>query len=149
DDVLLTSAARYLMRSPRVSGVRFDPDILARTCLERALRLNPSSVPAHMALVEINRAERTHRMYERILRKVPLTSQHEAVSALTDADRFDLLPELALAALGQAEGAARNNDANLAGYTTRAVENSRTFAQDLLALAPGFRADSRYGDAIY
>ena len=149
DDVLLTSAAHYFMRSPRGGWIRFDPDSLAQSCLERALRLNPRSIPAHMALVEIKGAQRTSRMYELILRKVPLVSQHAAVSALSAPERFELLPELALAAYGQAAGAARNDDENLAAYVGQALENSRSYAEDLLALAPSFRTDPRYGDAIY
>lgn len=149
DDVLLTAAARALVRSPRTGAPGFDPDALAESCLERALRLNPRSIAAHVGLLQIERARRTDRLYQSILRKAPLASQHEAVAALPEAERFELLPELALAAFRQAEGAASMNDANLDEYVRRALENSRRYAEDVLALAPLFRADPRYGDAIY
>jgi hypothetical protein len=149
DDVLLTAAARTLVRSPRAGALGIDPDDLARSCLERALQLNPRSIAARVGLLQIERARRTDRLYQSILRKAPLASQHEAVAALPEADRFELLPELALAAFRQAEGAASMNDANLDEYVRRALENSRRYAEDVLALAPLFRADPRYGDALY
>jgi beta-lactamase regulating signal transducer with metallopeptidase domain len=150
DVELLTAAAQSLVRSPRGSAwPDFDPDLLARSYLERALRLNPQSIRAHTELVDLRSRERTRRIYELILRKIPPASQSEAASTLPEADRFDLLPDLALTACAQFEDTARNEDSNLQGYADLARERSRRFAEDLLELAPRFQTDPRYGTAIY
>jgi beta-lactamase regulating signal transducer with metallopeptidase domain len=148
DPDVLTAAARGLVLSARGAWMDFDPDVLARSCLERSLHFEPQATRARTQLVILRSRERLHRMYE-LIPKLATDSQHQAVSALPEAERFEVLPELAEAFLGRAESAARDEHGDLQGYIDLARQRSKRFAEDVLALAPRFRNDPRYGAAIY
>jgi len=149
DDVLLTAAAESLLHSTRISSrVDLDAELIASSCLERALALSPESIHANTERLTLRARKRLDRIHD-LLRDVPLISQYEALSRLPEPDRFDLLADLALRAFGAAEDAAGHGDPNLEDYIKTARELSRKYAQDLLALAPKYRGHPRYGTAIY
>jgi hypothetical protein len=148
DEVLLTAAAESLLGRVRTPGANFDAELLARSCLERVLELNPQSTRAYTGMLTLLARKRVDRIHD-LLRDVPLISQYEALSRLPEADRFELLPDLALGAFGAAENAARFGDANLQDYIKTSRELSGKYAQDLLGLAPRYQGHSRYGTAIH
>ena len=149
DDVLLTAAAESLLHSTRTSSrVDLDAERIASSCLERALGLNPESIHANTERLTLRARQRTDRIH-RLLRDVPPISQYEALSRLPEADRFELLPDLALGAFGAAESAAGFDDPNLQDYIKTKRELSGKYAQDLLGLAPSYLGHSRHGTAIY
>lgn len=148
DEVLLTAAAESLLRSTKARQLDFDRELLAKSYLERALELNPKSIQAHRGLLNALARLRTVRIDD-LLREVPPISQYETVSALPESERFELLPDIALRAYGEAENAERFGDNNLNDYIQSAWGRSRDYAEDLLELAPKFRRHPRYGAAIY
>ncbi len=149
DDVLLTAAADSLLHSTRTSSrADLDAELIASSCLERALSLNPESIHANTERVTLRARQRLDRIHG-LLRDIPLISQYEALSRLPELERFDLLPDLALGAFGAAENAAGFGDRNLKDYIKIAREVSRKYAQDLLGLAPKYHGHPRYGTAIY
>ncbi len=148
DDVLLTAVAESLLRSVRGGRDHIDRDLLASSYLERALELNPDSAPARRGLLSVLAARRRARIHE-LLREIPPVSQYETVSELSESDRLELLPDIALIAYRKAEDAARFGDHNLEAYMMLARERSTKYAEDLLQLAPKFRSHPKYGTAVY
>jgi len=79
-------------------------------------------------------------------RKALTAVEYEATTVMTETDRFAYLPWLADDSYMAAEYRDHIHDA--AGASA-AWERSKKYSQDLLALAPKFKADPTYGDAIF
>ena len=146
DDIILTSAALDLLRTPRRWGSSDEPGAMARPWLERALLLNPGLLEAQMELVDIRYRERLGRAYRRLGNVAPI-SQYQAVAALPDNERFELLGNFAVSTYREGEGAAQYD--NLKHIVRSARQRSKRYAEDLLNLAPRFREHPDYGAAIY
>jgi beta-lactamase regulating signal transducer with metallopeptidase domain len=171
DAVLLEAAGRYLVINARGAAVDFDRVALGRSYLDRTLQIDPSSRAAReiVAILEngARRASLLRAVTEHaaaivggdVLRKVQardrLTGgdrrvleavEEQALSQLSAADRFALLPELA---------AERYMDAEALDYTRHdtaaanaAWSQSRRYAEQTLALAPMFQNSPDYGAAV-
>ncbi len=149
DPVMLTAAAKFLVRSPRPNGRSDEATILlARSYLERAVRLAPELADARAELVSVVSHTRRRAQWLFTL-EAPPVSQYDAVMSLPGPDRFELLPYAAIAAYKAARQVARNNNPNMARYVHVKFENSRRFAEALLALASDFRTHPDVGTAIY
>ena len=75
--------------------------------------------------------------------------QYASLSALPEAERFELLPQAALASQRAARRAAQRDDQNMDRYVRVKADNARRFALDALALAERFRNHPDVGTAIY
>ena len=148
DPVMLTAAAEFLVRSRRPGGSYNDANILARTYLERAVRLAPEMADARAELVLVASHARRYAEWQFTL-EAPPVSQYDAMMSLPEPDRFELLPYAAIAAYKAARQVARYNNPNKARYVHVKFENSRRFAEALLALASDFRTHPDVGTAIY
>ena len=145
DAVLLTAAGQYLTRA-RGSETDFDPVELGRSCLERALELNPQLVQARGALISLRVGARNRRMAE-IRRSVAKESQYQAFAALPEAERFEYLPELAQLAYFEGENADYYQHDKAA--TEAAWDRASRYCQDTLNLAPKFQSVTYHGYAVY
>jgi len=135
DAELLATAGFYLESGRglyRSHKIDFDPIPLARSCLERALRLNPELNQARMGLMGLNAADRNIRLRE-ILSNVPKNRQFETVMALTEYYG------------GEDAEYSRHDQAEAKADWDRAGK----YARDLLQLAPKFQNDANYGVAVY
>ena len=148
DPVMLTAAAQFLVRSRRPGGSFTDAHVLARTYLERAVRLAPQLADARAELVSVVSRARGHAAWLFSL-EAPPVSQYDAVMSLPESDRFELLPYAAIGAYISARQVARHNNPNQARYVHVKFENSRRFAEALLALASDHRTHPDFGTAIY
>ena len=171
DAGLLGAAGSYLVQNASNANVDFDHVALGKTYLERAAQLDPS-IRAHEILASLGWRERHQRWWQALRSKEldlaggeiarkgrageRLTRDEEkklkdlesqAVSTLSEADRFAYLPELAANSYMYAEGI--DTPANDAAGAKARWDRSKQYARDLLALAPKFKDDPRYGDAIY
>jgi hypothetical protein len=79
-------------------------------------------------------------------RKALTAVEYQATTAMTEADRFAYLPWLADNSYMAAEYRDHIHDATGASATW---QRSKKYAQDLLALAPKFKGEPHYGDAIF
>jgi len=129
DADLLTAAGQYLTYA-RGRDTDFDPVELGKSCLERALGLNPNSTQVRGRLVGLRFGERNRRMHE-ILRNVPKESQYQTVSALPESERFVYLPQLAELAYFEGENADYYNHDKAA--TEAAWNRATRYAQGLKA----------------
>jgi len=166
DAILLTAAGSALIRNARPTKAGFDPIELGRFYLERAYRLDPSS-GARELLKSSSATERALRIREVVRAKqielAGLTTkvnarerlsrdeqnlitsfQHQAESSLSDADRFAYLLSVVDGSYLGAEGRERNHLPDAGDW-----DRSQKFAVDLLALAPEFKTDAHYGEAIF
>jgi len=166
DVELLTVAGDYLLWDRGLyqdKKIDFDPVALGKSYLERAVQLNPQATQARNMLMSLQLAERNAAV-SAPLRNVPWGSQFQVVSALPDAERFKLLPDLADHAYLWGENAdyyehkqlATDDDRVQADYYKRnqispqdAWERARKYAEDELRLAAKFRNDPEYGTAIF
>lgn len=149
DAVMLTAAAEFLRHAPRTRRTTVDESpLLAKSYLERALDLAPESVQARAELVDVLADVRYGAVWK-VQREVALVSRYEVVSSMTEVERFELLPGLAISEFTSARLASRWADPNVDGYIHLAAENARKFALDLLALAPKFTNHPDYGTAVY
>ena len=121
---MLTAAAKFLVRSPRPNGRSDEATILlARSYLERAVRLAPELADARAELVSVVSHTRRRAQWLFTL-EAPPVSQYDAVMSLPGPDRFELLPYAAIAAYKAARQVARNNNPNMARYVHVKFENS-------------------------
>ena len=148
DPVLLTAAAQFLVRSRRPGGSFTDAHLLARAYLERAVLLAPELVDARVELVSVVSHARRHTRWLSDL-EVPPVSQYDAVMSLPESDRFELLPYAAIGAYVSARQVAHRKNPNQARYVHLKSENSRRFAEALLALSSDFLTHPEFGTAIY
>ena len=114
--------------------------------LDRALLIAPLSVEVRAERLRLN--EQTHRARFAFHDVAPV-DKYDAVAALPEADRFLILADLALDAYRDAEDSDRLADGVPDRYTELALTRARRFAEDLLTLAPAYRAHPRYGTALY
>jgi hypothetical protein len=150
DHELLTAAGWFLARGVRGPSQfrEFDPDDWAEWCYRRALRVQPAAIVAHTELLEI-------RSRQSWSRGEPLWSEppghaYESVAALPEAERFELLPDLARTACQRLESIARWDDDPLIRDRMELSQRDATrYAEDALALAPRYRDHPQYGTAIY
>jgi hypothetical protein len=152
DPAMLVAAAGYLRQAPTHGSQswpsREDIDALARSCLERALRLQPDLVEARAELVSAVSRARSWTEWRAGLGIAPIELEG-SVSSLPEADQFELLPERAFAALRSARSAARWNDRNLDEYIRLKTDLARKFAEKLLVLAPKYESHPRHGFVVY
>jgi beta-lactamase regulating signal transducer with metallopeptidase domain len=150
DPAMLVAAAGYLRHAPRYPSPQSREAIeaLARSCLERAVRLQPDFVEARAELVAVASTERTRTGW-RSERGVAPMELEKAVSSLPEPEQFELLPEGAVGALISARAAARWNDRNLDDYARLKTDLSRKFSEKLLLLAPKFEFHPSHGFAVY
>ena len=148
DPVMLTAAAQFLVRSRRPGGSFTDAHVLARTYLERAVRLAPELTDARVELVSVVSHARRHGEWRMAL-EAPPVSQYDAVMSLPESDRFERLPYAAIAAYVSARQVAHRKNPNQARFVHLKSENSRRFAEALLALSSDFLTHPEFGTAIY
>jgi hypothetical protein len=144
-----------------------DVAALGKSYLDRALKLDPTLVEAREALVAIHARERwaaargvrtaglslsanpsaPGMMKYSVDQAARREKQLQAVRALTDAQRFAYLPDLADEAYhyGDSDDYYRRDTASAKAWWAL----SRTYTQDLLALAPKFTNDPTYSSAVY
>jgi beta-lactamase regulating signal transducer with metallopeptidase domain len=169
DPALLYAAGSYLAQNASQAKVDLDHVALGRSYLERAVQLDPSS-RARTLLISLRANDRNRRVREALRakeidlvggetarkararerltpdqQKAIAAAEYAAVLTLPEADRFAYLPVLADSSYGIAEF---QNQRDVA--TAKASwERSQKYAQDLLALAPKYKDDPHYGDAIF
>lgn len=150
DPTLLTVVAQSLaLLGPPVyqsHGVDFDPMVLAKTYLARALQLDPQSIFTHQIVLSIRFRERGG-----IVPRFPKDSSPEAeyrrLAALPDAQRFlpiSLLAETTFTNAEEIEASGRGAPQAKASW-----EVARKCAQQAMQLAAKFPEDSDSGTAIY
>jgi beta-lactamase regulating signal transducer with metallopeptidase domain len=150
DHELLTAAGWFLARGVRGPGHfrEFDPDYWAEWCYRSALRVQPAAIVAHTELLEV-RSRQSWRRGEPLWSEPPARA-YESVAALPEAERFELLPDLARTACQRLESIARWDDDPLIRDRMELSKRDATrYAGDVLALAPRYRDHPRYGTAIY
>ncbi|HTL03306.1 MAG TPA: M56 family metallopeptidase [Vicinamibacterales bacterium] len=170
DAALLSATGSYLVRNAGQVKVDFDHAALGRSYLQRAVQLDPAS-RAGVVLKNLLANDRNNRLRQVLLakqrdlvggeiarkigagerltpddRKALTAVEYQATAAMTEADRFAYLPWLADSAYTQAE--AQQHVQYVAGATA-SWERSKRYAQDLVTLAPKFKGDPHYGDAIF
>jgi beta-lactamase regulating signal transducer with metallopeptidase domain len=152
DPAMLLAAAGYLRHTPSVSTLswpsREDVEALARSCLERAVRLQPDSVEARAELVSIASSARSWTEW-RAGMGVSTIELEGVVSSLPEAEQFEFLPERAVGLLVSARSAARWNDRNLDDYVRLKTDLARKFSEKLLVLAQKFESHSSHGFVVY
>jgi hypothetical protein len=151
DPAMLVAAAGYLRHAPSFSlswPSREDVEALARSCLERAVRLQPDFVEGRAELVSVASRARSWAEWRTGL-GVSSTELEEAVSSLSEAEQWELLPERADGALVGARSAARWNDRNLDEYIRLKTDLARKFSEKMLVLAPKFESDPGHGFVVY
>ena len=152
DAAMLVAAAGYLRHAPRMGSMswpsREDVDALARSCLERAVRMRPDFVEARAELVSAAARARLEGEWRDGLRLSPIEFEG-AISSLPEAEQFEVLPESATAALVSARSAGRLNDRNLDDYGRLKADLARKFSEKLLMLAPKFESHPGHGYAVY
>ena len=140
DHELLTAAGWFLARGVRGPSQfrEFDPDYWAEWCYRRALRVEPAAIVAHTELLEI-RSRQSWRRGEPLWSEPPARA-YESVAALPEAERFELLPDLARNACQRLESIARWDDDPLIRDRMELSKRDATrYAEDALALAPRYR----------
>src|SRR5206468_2953565 len=75
DGELLTSAGQRLARRPVGVPLDFDSDALARSCLERALQVDPGAIQSRAELVEMRSQEQAQRVHQ-LVRPIAPISQY-------------------------------------------------------------------------
>jgi beta-lactamase regulating signal transducer with metallopeptidase domain len=171
DPALLYAAGSYLTLNARQAHVDFDHTALGRSYLERATQLDLSS-SASTLLLDLHVADRNRRVRETVQsRELDLIGgevarrahagerlsrqeqtalksfEYRAVSDLSDADRFVYLAWLADESYLYAESVDYHSHEVARAKAAWAL--SKQYARDLLALAPRFKTDPHYGDAIF
>lgn len=134
DPVLLAAAGGVLSTiGSRNTSITVELHEVGLACVNRALQLEPQSKPALHALASLRETERWARIGTSRYPRNPLTP--DQLAALSDADRFWLLPQLAQSA---------EVKANEAAYA-----EARRYAQDALALAPKFQGTADYAPSVF
>ena len=166
DAALLSTAGARLAQTYRDEDRRQ----LGRKLLERALQIDPQEIRARRMLMTVDTQDRSQQLNIRLRRRAAalagaaitskmisrerLTPQEQAkvdemepqaVSELSDYERFVMLPELAVMAYMHGESRwSTDRAASDASYA-----RSQKYAQEALALAPKFANDSDYGRVVY
>jgi hypothetical protein len=143
DAALLAAAGSYLEFNARYTKPGFDPQALGKSLLDRAAAIDPNQPAARLALERIERRARHDRLYS-ALRGRPQDQWPALVAAMPEADRLELLPELAESEYMGAEYVEYANK-DSAGAQIK-FERSKQYANDALALA-GAHKDSAAGRA--
>ena len=166
DASLLSTAGERLAHTYRDEDRRQ----LGRQLLERALQIDPQQIRARRLLMTQDANARSLQLNTKVRRRAAalaggvitarqisrerLTPQEQAkidemepqaVSELSDYERFVMLPELAF--MAHMRGVSRWSTDRAASDASFA--RSKKYAQDALALAPKFRSDSDYGRVVY
>jgi hypothetical protein len=150
DQELLTATGWFLARGIRGPSQfsEFDPDYWAEWCFRRALQVAPAAVLAHTELLQIRRRHGWNRG-EPLWREPPVRA-YESVAALPEAERFELLPQMARNACRSLESLARwDDDPLIRDRIELSRRDAKRFAEDALVLAPRYRSHPQYGTAIY
>jgi beta-lactamase regulating signal transducer with metallopeptidase domain len=166
DPSLLVTAGERLAHTYRDEDRRQ----LGRQLLERALQIDPQHVRARTLLLTYDAVDRNRQLNNKVRRRAAamaggaitakqisrerLTPEEQvkldemepqAVSELSDYERFAMLPELAFNAHQRGEYRwSTDRAASDASYA-----RSKKYAQEALALAPKFANDSDYGRVVY
>jgi beta-lactamase regulating signal transducer with metallopeptidase domain len=143
DDKLLTAAGMFLMRTQELQ-LDFDPFALGKSYLERAVQVNPQTIEANATLIALESVKVRKPILE-TLRDVPKEAKYKAVSALPEAERFQILLWLAEYASGEGDSLVVIDP----GAAKAAWERAQLYAQDLLKLAPKFHDHPHYGKAFF
>ncbi len=145
DHELLTAAGWFLARGVRGPSQfrEFDPDYWAEWCYRRALRVQPAAIVAHTELLEI-RSRQSWSRGEPLWSEPPARA-YESVAALPEAERFELLPDLARTACQRLESMARwDDDPLIRDRMEQSKRDAKRYAEDALALAPRYRDHPEY-----
>jgi hypothetical protein len=147
DDALLTTVGLQLLRrSIYGDGPYNPPRDLAKALLNRAVLLNPNALEARAELVDLRLVEQRSRTHAKVANVAPV-EQYQAVSALSEEDRFDLLGNLAMRNHADSRIAAQYDDMKHVAASARG--RARRYAEDLLVLASILRHHPDYGAAIF
>jgi hypothetical protein len=139
---LLFNVGRILVGVRNIS-LDFDPVPLGERYLKRSEALSSSSDQTAQARVELNRLNTRNRLAR--IQALPKEGRYEAVMALKDRDRFELLWDLALFNYGFGN----SFDANHRDEALDEWHKAAMYAAALASVAEGFRSDPEYGNAIF
>ncbi len=142
---LLLGAAYYLTSSQLGDKIDFDTRALGRSCIERAIRIDPESTRARRMLVNLEQGNRNRRL-SAMLRGVPKESQYAKVAEVQEAERFGLLSWAATLAWFEGDNAGYYQHDQAAQKA--AWERARKYAEEILRLAPKFADRPESGPAI-
>ena len=150
DTAMLATTGEVLCKSGRVFHEKhqldFDPDVLGKSYLDRALKLEPDSILLHQVALEIAFLDRGGQSTV-IPKGADPQVQYQALRSLPEAQSYLRLSLLAASAYTLAKDLeARHLDA---ATTRSAWETARQSAQDALQLAPAFQTAPDYGTALY
>jgi hypothetical protein len=152
DATLLASAghtlwwARQFNTMGQTAGsIDFDVQALGMRYLERALELDPQAMPAH-AIVHVMRLQERSQRVLAGLKGVPKEGMPQAVAALPESERLDILWRLMSEAYG--EGANLRNKSDLAG-SRAAWQRLSIYAADALAIGPRHPEHPEAGAAMF
>ncbi len=151
DAVLLSVAGYQLVSADRFLGDKkirldFDPVQTGRAFLRRAVEIDPSLTAARMRLESAERLD-DDRDRSTVLRAVPRERWPEAVGALPDQHRFELMPQLADTEYMWAEHLDYTVKDRVAAEATWA--RSKQFAKDTLALASMFTDHPNHREILF
>jgi hypothetical protein len=147
DERLLVAAAEQLMRTPHSGRLVDHPArLLALPVLQRAVAVSPGSVRAHADLAHVLLLNRGRRVFE-FVGDVPPIAELGAISALPEAERFEVLLEKNETPPQEFPPEWRA-DPNLIDRIQLGRTQDRKWAEDLLRLARLVH-DDRVGTAIY
>jgi tetratricopeptide (TPR) repeat protein len=143
---LLVGAAQYVMARAQSAGAAaldLDPMTLARGWLERARTLDPQSDVAQRLLAAFDESARRQRLRTRLPEGVD--SSDADLATLSDRERFDFFPDLAMDAYMVAESVEAPDPARAAMLVARAEQ----LARGTLHVADQFRDDPHYSPAVF
>jgi beta-lactamase regulating signal transducer with metallopeptidase domain len=151
DAVLLSEAGYQLVSADRFLRDKkiqldFDPVQTGRAYLRRAVEIDPSLTAARMRLEGAERRDHD-RDRSAVLRAVPRERWPEAVRALPDEPRFELMPQLADNEYMWAEHLDYTLKDRVAAEATWA--RSKQYAQDTLALASMFTDHPDHREIVF
>lgn len=161
DPVLLSEAGLYLARNASLARTDFDRLALARTCVERAVQIDPRSVRARYALDSLDLIDQS-RSQQRLLTGVPPESIPGVIAKLPEDQRLPILVKRAGHEYLGAQSAnwrsthpqtpdekvpARIEENRQEALVSR--ERSKKYAEDALALANNLRNHPDRADALF
>lgn len=161
DPVLLSAAGGYLARNASQTTVDFDHLALARTCLERAIRLDPKSERARYALDSLDGRDQAMKE-QRLLAGVPREAIPGVIAKLPNDERLPMLVRRASNEYFHAESAnwratspqtpdekspGRIEENRQEALASR--ERSKRYAEDALALATNLPNHPDRMDALF
>jgi beta-lactamase regulating signal transducer with metallopeptidase domain len=126
--------------------IDFDPLSLGRSYLERSLQLDPNSVRARRVLENL-RESALMRRASGLLRDVPRELHYQKVSALSEAERLELLPFVAVYAWFEGDNAGYYKHDKAAQKA--AWDRAAKYAEEMLRLAAKLPNSSNSPRAVY